>query len=288
MKKTSHQTHWLIDLGLLAGYLLSFYLDLTGVSLHQWLGVGVTVLALIHLILHWDWVTAVVKRFFGKTSGRSRIYLLLDLLIMLGAVVMVETGLMISTWFNLELYNYAAWLDIHIYSSVITLGITVLKLGLHWRWIVSTARKIYARRDTLRIPQPLTPVLVPLPVNQKSVDRRHFLIMMGAVGAASAVAASNVLSKITDVQSAAVTQAAASSTEVELVQSPATSLPTNALQTSATPAPDVTAVPTATATYNSPVASCTVRGPRGCSYPGHCQRYTDSNHNNKCDLGECL
>ena len=78
MKKTSHQTHWLIDLGLLAGYLLSFYLDLTGVNLHQWLGVGVTVLALIHLILHWDWVTAVVNRFFGKTCGRSRIYLLLD------------------------------------------------------------------------------------------------------------------------------------------------------------------------------------------------------------------
>ena len=158
MKKTSHQTHWLIDLGLLAGYLISFYLDLTGVNLHQWLGVGVTVLALIHLVLHWDWVKAVVSRFFGKTSGRSRIYLLLDLLIMLGAVVIFETGLVISTWFNLELYNYAAWLDVHIYSSVITLGITVLKLGLHWRWIVATAKKIFASRETLPIPQPLRPV----------------------------------------------------------------------------------------------------------------------------------
>ena len=205
---------------------------------------------------------------------------------MLGVVVMVETGLMISTWFSLDLYNYAAWLDIHIYSSVITLGITVLKLGLHWRWIVCNAKKIFARRDTLRIPQPLTPILMPLPVNQKSVDRRHFLILMGAVGAASAVAASNVFSKIKDVESATVTQSVTSSTKASLVPSTATILPTTALQTSATPAPVVTAEPAAT--YTSPVTSCTVRCPRGCSYPGHCRRYTDANQNNRCDLGECL
>jgi hypothetical protein len=286
MKKTSHQTHWLVDLALLAGYLLSFYLELTGVNLHQWLGVGVTALALIHLILHWDWVTAVVKRFFGKTSGRSRIYLLLDLLIMFGAVVIFETGLVISTWFSLNLYNYAAWLDVHIYSAVITLSITVLKLGFHWRWIVCNAKKIFARRETIRTPQPLSPDRVPVPVNLKSVDRRHFLMLMGAVGAASALAASNVFSKMKDVQSAAVTQEAAASPQAAIAQSTATTGPATSLQSSKTPTPDATAVPTAA--YANPVASCTVRCPRGCSYPGHCSRYTDCNQNNRCDLGECL
>jgi hypothetical protein len=36
------------------------------------------------------------------------------------------------------------------------------------------------------------------------------------------------------------------------------------------------------------VQICTKRCPRGCSYPGHCRRYTDSNNNGYCDLGECL
>jgi hypothetical protein len=35
-------------------------------------------------------------------------------------------------------------------------------------------------------------------------------------------------------------------------------------------------------------SGCVVRCERGCSYPGHCRRYTDSNQNGRCDLGECV
>jgi hypothetical protein len=290
VKKTSQQTHWLIDSGLLVALLLSFYVDMTGVNLHQWLGIGVTVLALIHLLLHWDWVVSVAKRFFGRTSRRSRIYMLFDLLIMLGAVIVFETGLVISTWFNLDLYNYVAWLDIHIYSSVITLGLTVLKLGLHWRWIINTTRKIFGQSETLRIPQPFQPVIVPVSIDQKQVDRRHFLIMLGAISVASAAAASNVFSKIKEVQSAALPLTTA--IPVETTPEPTVTLANQEAQatqesqtrteaeTAATAAPEIF--------VSAPVQGCTVRCPRGCSYPGRCRRYTDANGNNKCDLGECL
>jgi hypothetical protein len=285
MKKTLSKTHWLIDLGLLAGFLGAFYVNLTGIDLHQWLGLAVTILAFIHLVLHWDWVVAVFSRFFMKTSSRSRIYFLLDILIMLGAVVMFETGLVISTWFNFNLTNYADWLDIHVYSSVITLGLTVLKLGLHWRWIVNVAQKSFSRRGTVPVIHTLKPVPVPIPVNQKRVDRRQFLVLMGAVGGASVLAASNVLSKVKDVQSAAASQSTTITQEV----GPAipTAAPTTAEIYSAT-AP--TAAPTALPQVASIATTqgCTVRCPRGCSYPGHCRRYTDDNNNNKCDLGECL
>jgi hypothetical protein len=33
--------------------------------------------------------------------------------------------------------------------------------------------------------------------------------------------------------------------------------------------------------------SCVVQCGRRCSFPGHCRRYTDTNGNNRCDLGEC-
>lgn len=285
MKKTSSKTHWLIDLGLMVGFLVAFYLNLTGIRLHEWLGLAVTILALVHLILHWDWVVAVFSRFFMKSTGRSRIYFFLDFLLMLGAVVMFETGLVISTWFNLNLTNYADWLDIHVYSSVITLGLTVLKLGLHWRWIVNIAQKSFSRRKAVPVIHTLKPVPVPIPVNQKRVDRRQFLVLMGAVGGASVLAASNVLSKVKVAQSATVNQS------TTIAQEAATAIPT-AVQTMTFD--ESTTTPTATPTALPQVAAltttqgCTVRCPRGCSYPGHCRRYTDSNNNNRCDLGECL
>jgi len=292
MKKTSCQTHWWIDLGLMLGFLFAFYLDLTGIALHQWLGVVLAILALVHLLLHWDWFANVVCRFFGKTSGRSRIYLLLDILIMLGTVMIIETGLVISTWFNLELYDYVTWLDIHIYSSVATLGLTVIKLGMHWRWIVVTTRKIFGSPAPVRAPQGLTPAPVPVRVEQKQVGRRQFLLLMGAVGAASALAATNVLAKSVSAQST--TTLLEETTDPSTANVQATATPASVAETQAplTEAATATSIPTATSApqvvYSTPVQSCTVRCPRGCSYPGHCRRYTDSNGNNKCDLGECM
>ncbi len=294
MSKNIQKHNWLIDIALLTGFLLSFFLNVTGLPLHQWLGVGVAVLVLVHLYLHWDWVTAVVKRIFGKTCGRARLCLLLDVVIMLGAVVILETGLVISTWLNLDFYNFSAWVDIHIHSSLITLGFVVFKVGLHWRWIVTTTGKIFSRKPGIRLQQPLrhAPVPVSVPASTRSVNRRQFLVLMGVVGTASIVAASNVLSRVKPVQSAA----------LESTRIPATSLPqvelglAQAQGTSAPAAEGMVTLPNATATplpqaaYNIPVqsTSCQVRCPKGCSYPGQCRRYIDSNQNRKCDLGECL
>ena len=294
MNKHKQKYNWLIDTAIMTGFLLSFFLDETGLPLHQWLGLGVAVLVLVHLYLHWDWVIAVAKRIFGKKCGRARIYLLLDTLIMLGAVVILETGLAISTWFNLDFYNFGTWVDIHIYSSLITLGLVVVKVGLHWRWIVTTAGKIFNRKPGIRIQQPLRPSPVPASVTElsKNVNRRQFLVLMGVVGTASVVAASNVLSRAKAVQSAALESSSALSTtsalsEPELAYSQVN--PSTASE-GVVPTPSVTATTVPQMAYTNPGQSpnCQVRCPKGCSYPGQCRRYIDTNQNRKCDLGECI
>jgi hypothetical protein len=60
--------------------------------MYQWIGVFGGLLATYHLSLHWDWVTAVTKRFFAKTSVRTRIYYLLDATILTGFYLIVMTG----------------------------------------------------------------------------------------------------------------------------------------------------------------------------------------------------
>jgi len=66
---SKQKTNWWIDFSLFAGFITTFFLNLTGVAVHQWIGIFSSALAAYHLFLHHDWVEAVSKRFFRKTSG---------------------------------------------------------------------------------------------------------------------------------------------------------------------------------------------------------------------------
>src|SRR5580693_2067226 len=46
---------WL-DALLLVAYTLAYSLGFTGIATHEWLGIGLGVVLLVHLTLHWDWV----------------------------------------------------------------------------------------------------------------------------------------------------------------------------------------------------------------------------------------
>jgi hypothetical protein len=284
----SQKSNWVIDAFLLIGFLAAFYLDLTGLPIHQWLGVGLVILTIVHFINHWDWVKNVVQRFFGKTSNRTRTYALIDLFLMLGFVLIIETGLVISTWFNLQLTNYNLWRDIHVYSSISTLVLTVIKISMHWQWIVKTAKKVFPSvGQRVEESLPSVPVLSTVP-QTAGVSRRQFLMLMGVVGLGSALAISNVISKEDVVQSSSLvnTPPATKPTQVSntTVQSQSQVL-VNQPTSQAALVPAQAIVPT-----TSNTTACVYRCPKGnhCSFPGKCGRYSDQNNNGKCDLGECL
>ncbi len=250
--------NWLIDAGLFIGYLLTFFLDLTGLWWHQWLGVGVGALALYHLWVHWDWTVNVTKRFFGKTSNQCRLFYVIDWLLILSYAVILFSGLIISTWFNLGLSDYLLWLDYHIYSSIAALVITLVKIGTHWRWIVKTASKYFG---LWRKP---TPTLAAQPVlnnpHSSTLNRREFLQLMGVVSLTSLISAANLL---------------------EFGEEELRSLISDQTTSPDMPPADNLAAP---GQINS---DCAVICDQGCTYPGECRRYIDQNGNGICDLTEC-
>jgi hypothetical protein len=293
---TNQKSKLLIDVVLLATFIAAFFLDLTGLALHQWIGLAAGVIAVFHLLTHWNWVKAVSKRLFKNTSGKARLYYVVDAALLLSGLVMLGTGLVISTWFNLSLADYDLWRVVHITSSIAMLGITVLKVGLHSRWIQEAMQNAFARPATLQ-PKPTTL----RPADAKLVSRRAFLGTMGAVGIASAFAMSNALKGLQLSQGNEVTLAPQADTlsptdviveyttqSVAASQPAVTSTPTAPTATAGQPTATST-LPTATATASQVTAStCSAQCPRGCSYPGHCRKYTDANSNNRCDLGECV
>src|SRR5512139_1289238 len=114
MKTNKQKQHWLIDAALFGGFLLSFWLELTGVALHQWLGVAIGVGVGYHLFTHWTWVKSVTARFFKQTSHQARLYYVIDATVLIGLAAIIVTGLVISTWLDLALANYPAWKTIHL------------------------------------------------------------------------------------------------------------------------------------------------------------------------------
>jgi hypothetical protein len=277
----NHKFNWFLDLLILAGFLLSFFLDLTGLGIHQWMGIALFLLIVFHLVNHWDWVKNTTKGFFFRTTNRNRIYGLIDLLLLLGMAMIIETGLVISTWFNLNLNDYSAWVDLHTYFSIGTLILTVVKIGLHWRWIVTIARKVFS---------PAVPRSgAPLPVgNSPAISRRQFLAVMGLVSLGSALAVANVLPKV---------QSSSTSTQAENLDITDSQSETRidpetqsaaAQQQVQTTQPEATTAATSQPTTQS-VTSCTYTCRRGnhCAFPGQCHDYRDSNNNGLCDKGEC-
>ena len=53
MKQDKQKRNWIIDAVLFGGFLVALWLDLTGVAVHQWLGIAVGALAGYHLVAHW-------------------------------------------------------------------------------------------------------------------------------------------------------------------------------------------------------------------------------------------
>ncbi len=288
--------NWILDAALMIGFLAAFFLDLTGLPLHQWLGIALGLTAVIHLVVHQKWVESVTHKFFGCCPMRTRLYYLLDAAIWVGFIMIILTGVVISTWLNLPLFNYETWKNIHVFSSIATLLAVVLKLALHWRWIVKTMGSFTSRPAVNRLPLPQTagaalrtaqtqPVAV-----SKNVDRRQFLVLMGSLGLVSGAAIANVLIKKHSEEAAALIQATATPqpTATAASQPTAAAAPTDSpVQVEATAAPTVPVVQEAPVNAASE-QSCTVRCSRGCSYPGNCRRYVDENGNGLCDLGECL
>ncbi len=256
MKTNKQQRNWLIDAALFGGLLLAFWLELTGVEVHQWLGVALAAGAGYHLFTHWAWVKSVTARFFSQTSEQAQQYYLVDAAVLIGLAAITVTGLVISTWFDLALSNFAAWKSLHVIASISTLAAVVVKIGLHWRWIVSTARRYI-------LPKAASAPEVKVAPAANALGRREFLRLMGGVSTVAVIATIGAVDALKTTAAAAATQAATTTTATGTTQNTAN-------------------------TQSSSSSSCVVRCNKGCSYPGHCRRYTDSNGNGKCDLGECM
>ena len=138
-----------LDAAIFVAFLLALDPRLTGIAIHEWLGLAGAAAVVVHLLLHWEWIVGVTRRFLGRTSGAARLNYVVDVLFFIDLVVISLSGLMVSQAL-LPLLGLAApggafWLVAHALSADLAVVLVAVHAALHWKWIVNAVRRYVLR-----------------------------------------------------------------------------------------------------------------------------------------------
>jgi cytochrome b561 len=154
----------LIDLGIFVGFLITMEPHASGLTIHEWLATSLIAVLIVHLLLSWDWIVQITRRFFSRMNRQSRINYILNWLLFIDGTVIMLSGFMISESLmpalGLQLPHNFAWRSLHDLSANLFLVLLGLHTALHWNWIVDTFKryvfqpigKLFSRRSRKDIP----------------------------------------------------------------------------------------------------------------------------------------
>jgi hypothetical protein len=138
------RTRLLVDVLLLAGFVVAMYPLRTGLRLHEWLTLALIAPALFHLVVNWDFVTKTLARFFAKLKGASRLNLTVDVPLFILTVTVSLSGFMVSrtvrTLLRMSVHPLPIWHLVHSWSAKIVIWVIGTHVVLHWKWIKSYLR----------------------------------------------------------------------------------------------------------------------------------------------------
>ena len=134
----------IIDAVALLVYLVAANPPITGIAVHEWLGLGAFVVFLVHCIANADWV-ARAARSFASASWGTRGNLVLDALILVAFMVVTVSGVLVSGAVlpALGLYadGYYFWDPLHSIAAKALLALLLVHIVVHWKWFASFIKK---------------------------------------------------------------------------------------------------------------------------------------------------
>src|SRR5262245_22849081 len=146
-KKQLNQTkiNLAVDSGIFLGFLVTEAPHFTGMAIHEWLGIAFGAAIIVHLLLHWQWIVAITKRFFSDIPRQARLNYLLNTLLFIDITLVIYSGLMISRValpaLGLSLGDDGAWRGIHTFAANLSLALIGLHVALHWQWILNAIKR---------------------------------------------------------------------------------------------------------------------------------------------------
>jgi len=134
-----------LDTALLIIFILLLSPRLTGLPLHEVLGVIFFIPIIIHLLIAWPWIQNVTRKFFKTANRRTRFNFFLNTILFILVIIELISGFVISQVvlpnLGIKTINDRSWRAAHN----LPLNFVVLFAGLHiavnWGWIVAAFKK---------------------------------------------------------------------------------------------------------------------------------------------------
>ena len=137
-----------VDMFLLVALWLLFSPRLTGLAIHEWLGLALGLPLLLHLLLSWSWIANATVGLFAKATPRRTINYALNALLFVLIVLEIVSGVMISAIaipaFGIATVNDRSWRALHNLGLNWTLLLLGLHLAMNWDQLL-VALRAFAR-----------------------------------------------------------------------------------------------------------------------------------------------
>ncbi|MEG0217994.1 MAG: DUF4405 domain-containing protein [Raoultibacter sp.] len=135
----------IIDATALVIYLLVSNPALTGISIHEWISLGLLVVVFIHTLMHFDWIVDTLTHLKTNHSGARLGNFALDAATLIVFVVVMVSGMGISgavlAACGLYAPGYYFWNPLHAIAAKVLLALLLVHLVVHWKWFAEALRR---------------------------------------------------------------------------------------------------------------------------------------------------
>ncbi|MBQ9955322.1 MAG: DUF4405 domain-containing protein [Eggerthellaceae bacterium] len=126
----------IVDVVVLVVYAIAANPAVTGVGVHEWLGLGALVVIVAHTAMHFDYL-AETLRHAAHRRGLRLAKLVLDALLVLAFMACCVSGLMVSgavlPALGLYAEGYYFWDPLHAASAKVLLALLLVHVVANWR-----------------------------------------------------------------------------------------------------------------------------------------------------------
>lgn len=139
-----------IDLVMTALMLVAMAYYITGNIIHEFVGILLVALFIIHNVLNRKWYKTIIK---GKYNVRRILSVKVNLLFLLSMIVVIVSSVPVS----IDLFPYIAssndmiWRQIHVIASYWGFIFMAVHIGMSWGMIINSVRKMVGITHTSRI-----------------------------------------------------------------------------------------------------------------------------------------
>lgn len=141
-----NKKNFVLDILIFAAFLVAMSPNLSGIAIHEWLSLALLGTVVVHVLLHWSWITDVGKAFFKKLWHSSRLKFFVDILVLIAFITVSLSGIMISKsalpslGITLGQVNIA-WRQLHSLSADASLLLIGLHFALNWGMVTCMFKK---------------------------------------------------------------------------------------------------------------------------------------------------